>query len=143
MLGKLAVVGVVGVFVMTIVGKVQQARARNAPVVEKAEEATEFGFVMLKPEEAKDWSVHILAPLNCPRPHAVRARDLAEALNTAGIPHQIQDTIEFSPKDQKAAERIQKFMSSAPDPVVFIRGRAKGNPSIETVIAEFRAPLKK
>jgi sulfite reductase alpha subunit-like flavoprotein len=136
LLGKLAVAVVVGMAVLTIVGKVRQAQAKAAP---PAANASEAGFVMLKPEEAKNSSVVIMSAPNCPRQEAVRARELAASLQAAGIPHRVESRIDFSFTDMKEAERVQKFMASVENPLVLVRGRGKGNPTLEAVIAEYRS----
>jgi len=141
MLGKLAITGVVAVAALTIVGKVRQASAsHSAPA---ADQASEAGFVMLKPEEAGSKTVVIMSAPNCPREEAVRARDLAAKLQSAGIPNELRSEISFSFTDEKEAARIQKFMGEVTNPLVLVRGRGKGNPTLEAVIAEYRSSPRK
>ena len=45
--------------------------------------------------------------------------------------------------DEKEAARIQKFMGNVSNPFVLVRGRAKGNPTLEAVIAEYRSGPRK
>jgi hypothetical protein len=141
MLGKLALTGVVAVAALTIVGKIRQASAGNAAAAPEA--ASEAGFVMLKPEEANSKTVVIMSAPNCPREEAVRARALAAKLQAAGIPNELRSEISFSFTDEKEAARIQKFMGEVTNPLVLIRGRAKGNPTLEAVIAEYRSGPRK
>lgn len=141
MLGKLALTGVVAVAALTIVGKVRQASADNAAKAPGA--ASEAGFVLLKPEEASHRSVIIMSAPNCPREEAVRARALAASLEAAGIPHEIRSEISFQTTDEKEAARIQKFMSEVTNPLVLVRGRGKGNPTLDAVIAEYRSSPRK
>ena len=144
MLGKLAITGVVAMAALTIVGKVRQSSAGNAAAA-KAPDATasEAGFVMLKPDEATNGSVIIMSAPNCPREEAVRARALAASLQAAGIPNEIRSEISFSFTDEKEAARIQQFMAGVSNPLVLIRGRGKGNPTLEAVVAEFRSGPRK
>lgn len=144
MLGKLAITGVVAVAALTIVGKVRQSSATNAAVAKAPDTtASEAGFVMLKPDEATNGSVIIMSAPNCPREEAVRARALAASLQAAGIPNEVRSEIGFEFNDEKEAARIQKFMGEVTNPLVLVRGRAKGNPTLEAVIAEYRlAPRK-
>jgi len=143
MLGKLALTGVVAVAALTIVGKVRQASAGNAAAKTSEAAASEAGFVMLKPEEATNRSVVIMAAPNCPREEAVRARALAASLQAAGIPNEIRSEISFQITDEKEAARIQKFMGEVTNPLVLVRGRAKGNPTLDAVIAEYRSAPRK
>ena len=140
-LSKLAITGVVAVAALTIVGKVRQASAANAG--KSPDAASEAGFVMLKPEEATNGAVVIMSAPNCPREEAVRARALAASLQEAGIPNEIRSEISFQITDEKEAARIQKFMGNVSNPFVLVRGRAKGNPTLEAVIAEYRSGPRK
>ncbi|MES1167407.1 MAG: hypothetical protein ABUL68_05330 [Pseudomonadota bacterium] len=139
MLGKLAVAAVAGVVLLTIVGKVRQAQEKAAPPAS----ASAAGFVMLKPADAGSNKVLILAPANCPRDNAKRARAMGAALASAGIPHEMSDNISFVPANEQEAERFKNFMDKGEVPLVFIRGRGKSNPTLDEVIAEYRSAPRK
>lgn len=141
MLGKLTVTGVVAVAALTIVGKVRQASAANTG--KSPDASSEAGFVLLQPGEANNGSVVIMSPPNCPSQEAQRARALADALASAGIPHEIRSEISFEITDEKEAARIQKFMGNVSNPLVLVRGRGKGNPTLDAVIAEYRSGPRK
>lgn len=143
MLGKLAITGVVAVAAFTIVGKVRQASAGSAAAKAPDATASEAGFVLLKSDDATNGSVIIMSPPNCPSQEAQRARALAAALASAGIPHQVRSEISFEFNDEKEAARIQKFMGEVTNPLVLVRGRGKGNPTLEAVIAEYRSSPRK
>ncbi|WP_447752624.1 hypothetical protein [Pseudomonas nicosulfuronedens] len=108
----------------------------------------------------------ILAPLNCPQIEAQRADSLARALKERDIPFRRSNTINSnisidsrtiesngqSPEEVRKeyaalmAEKTKSLqakvdlitaMGKQPAPVVFVNGKAKSNPSLEEVIAEY------
>lgn len=110
----------------------------------------------------------ILAALNCPQIEAQRAESLASALKERNIPFRRSNTINSNiaidsrtiESNGKSPEEIKKeyaalmaektkalqlkfdlitAMGKQPAPVVFINGKAKSNPSLEEVIAEYRS----
>lgn len=98
------------------------------------------GFVSLPPVNgAPADTVMVVAAENCPHEDAQRADRLTAELKGRGIPvlrsHQVSFTID-SP-DSAVPERINAVMTGQL-PIVFINGRAKPNPSLDDVIAEFR-----
>lgn len=98
------------------------------------------GFVSLPPVNgAPSNTVMVVAAENCPHEDAQRADRLAAELKGRGIPvqrsHQVSFTID-SP-DSAVPERINAVMNGQL-PIVFVNGRAKPNPSLEDVIAEFK-----
>lgn len=134
----LAIVG------LTVFGKIRQkmgagASASDATVVAGAPAPSAAGFILLKPEEAKNPRVTILTAPNCPSHESQRARDLQASLQAAGVPCELSSHIGFSFTDMKAAERVQKFMDKVPFPLVLVRGWAKGNPSATEVIAQYQS----
>ena len=103
------------------------------------------GFALLPPVESQHSStVYVVAAQNCPHAEAQRADRLAEDLSRKGVRvERIQD-ISFSlsgPPDSTVMERMNRIMNG-PLPVVFVNGRAKSNPSLDEVVAEFRAGSK-
>ncbi len=98
------------------------------------------GFVTLPPVDgAPPNTVMVVAAENCSREDAQRADRLTAALRDRGVPvvrsHQVGFTI-ASP-DSAVPERINAVMNG-PLPIVFINDRAKPNPSLDDVLAEFR-----
>ena len=97
------------------------------------------GFVALPVNGAPDNMVMVVAAENCPREDSQRAERLADDLKGRGIPvmrsHEVSFTLN-SP-DSAVPERINTVMNGKL-PIVFINGRAKPNPSVEEVIAEFK-----
>ena len=139
---KLAVFGVASVAALTVVNKVRQRSAGSSagtPVVLAGEKLSEAGFLLLKPEEAQNPNVTIMSPPHCPSTDARRARALGDSLARAGIPHEMKSEISFTLTDPKEAERVQQFMGNVANPLVLVRGWAKGNPTLDQVIAQYRA----
>jgi hypothetical protein len=83
--------------------------------------------------------VLVVAARNCPRAEARRADRLAAALADLGIPvargHQVRFTLD-GPVDGDTVNRVSGVMNG-PLPIVFVNGRAKANPSLDEVVAEF------
>ena len=99
------------------------------------------GFVAVPPPNgAPANTVMVVAAENCPHEDAQRADRLTAELKGCGIPvqrsHQVSFTID-SP-DASVPERISSVMNGQL-PIVFINGRAKPNPSLNDVIAEFKS----
>ena len=98
-------------------------------------------FVSLPPVEGqRPQTVFVIAAQNCPHEAAQRADRLAEALSSQGIPVERTHAARFhftSRPDSDTVDRISAVMNG-PLPVVFINGRAKANPSLDEVAAEFR-----
>ena len=87
--------------------------------------------------------VVILAPENCTRTEARRADELERALAKKGIAYTRSNRAEFtfhSSTGNIDAERAQAEAILRGDiPIVFVRGRAKANPSAEEVVEELAA----
>jgi hypothetical protein len=54
----------------------------------------------------------------------------------------MKSEIGFNFTDPDDAARVQKYMANVANPLVLVRGRAKGNPTFDDVIAEYRAGAK-
>jgi hypothetical protein len=84
-------------------------------------------------------AVLVVAAEDCPHEDAQRADRLAEDLSRNGVPvlrtHHIGFTLAGADGDQ--LERINVVMKG-PLPIVFVRGRAKANPLLKEVLAEFK-----
>lgn len=103
--------------------------------------ADENGFVQVPPpaNQAQD-TVYVLAAENCPKEDAQRADRLAATLANEKIPVVRTHNIAFNSvpmDDPNIAKRLEAVMNG-PLPIVFFRGRAKGNPELEDVLAEYR-----
>jgi len=102
-------------------------------------------FVALPPADGQDpATVFVVAAQNCPHEEAKRADRLAEDLARQGIPVQRTHDVRFhftAPPDPAMVDRMKGIMNG-PLPVVFVHGRAKSNPSLDDVIAEFRGEHK-
>ncbi|WP_430390082.1 hypothetical protein [Dyella sp. 20L07] len=115
------------------------ARIEQAAMAEASDGGT--GFIpFARPMGAPASAVLIFAPPNCPSATAQRARELGRRLEALGIPHvQLQEaSFDIDGSDQAAMARLKQVMEGN-GPPVFVRGRAKANPSIEEVVAEYRA----
>jgi hypothetical protein len=99
------------------------------------------GFASLPPVDGQcSRKVYVLAAKNCPGEDAKRADRLAADLSRKGIPVERTHSARFSlssPLESDARTRLSQIMEG-PLPTVFIDGRAKSNPSVDDVIAEFR-----
>lgn len=103
-----------------------------------AEATTRNGFVGLPPVEGQSpTAVLVVAAEDCPHEDAQRADRLAEELSRNGIAVVRTHNVSFSldGPDSGALERINSVMNG-PLPIVFVRGRAKGNPSLSEVLQE-------
>jgi len=73
------------------------------------------------------------------RDEAARARLLQATLQSAGIPCELKQEIGFQFTDPDDVARVNKYMANVANPLVLVRGWAKGNPSAQDVIAQYRA----
>ncbi len=98
------------------------------------------GFVPVQmPDDGKEDTVLILAPLNCPSDEAKRADALAARLDEMGIPNRRSSSYHvFNPRPERmgAVERATEIFRRGA-PAVFINGMAKSNPSAEEVALEY------
>jgi hypothetical protein len=118
--------------------------APGAAVVEQAAIASSpshaTGFVSFPwPKGAPASAVLIFAPPNCPSAMAQRARELGRRLDALHIPQvQLQEaSFDIDGSDQAAMAKLNRIMEGG-GPPVFVRGKAKDNPSIDEVVAEYR-----
>ena len=124
--------------VFTLYAKYRQSHpAAPSAVSAKDPGLSPAGFFQLKPGD-RDPKVTVMVAPGCPRDEAVRGRELHAALQAAGVPCQMSNTLEISFTDPAEAERVQKFMGNVSNPLVIVRGWAKGNPSLEDVLAQYR-----
>lgn len=99
------------------------------------------GFVALPPiAGANTAAVLIVAAENCPEEAAQRADRLAEQLSRNGVHVSRLHSVSFNiPNgDSSVADRVMSIMNSDL-PIVFVRGKAKSNPTLEEVTAEYKA----
>ncbi len=139
---KVSVFGVVAIAALAIVGQVRQhlASIGGAPArTASGDQASAAGFVLLSKDDAANQKVIVMCAPNCPRAESVRARDLGQALAVIGIPYELKSDISFSFHRPEEMARVQQFMANVTNPLVLIRGRAKGNPTFEEVVAEYRS----
>lgn len=104
-------------------------------------DASDTGFVpMQRPMNTPSGAVLIFAPPNCPSATATRARALARGLEDLGIPHVVLDEASFDidGSDPVLMTRFRSVMEGN-GPPVFVRSRAKAAPSLDEVVAEYRA----
>lgn len=99
------------------------------------------GFVtMPRLSGAPAGKVVIFAPKNCPSAAARRADAIARALAHRGIPavRLERADFEFDQVPDAAIMRRINTVVGGEMPVVFVNGRAKTNPMLEDVVAEYR-----
>lgn len=114
----------------------QQGPAR----AEAATTASAGGFVPLPtPAGASPKQVLVIAPENCTADGARRADELANDLTRQNIPvlrtHNVN--FQFENPDPGLMQRLNTVMNGDV-PIVFVRGRAKANPTLAEVVAEYR-----
>lgn len=141
---------ILGIFVaivaLTVFGKIQQklgsgggsSPSSTAGSV-KDPGLSAAGFFLLSRDEAKNPRVTIMSAPNCPSHEAQRAQALASALTSAGIPCELKQGIEFQFTDPADVDRVNKYMANAANPLVLVRGWAKGSPTTDDVIAQYRS----
>lgn len=104
-------------------------------------EASSAGFLALPmPVGVSDSEVVVFAPANCPSDAAQRAELLAQALTEKGVPFRRSQSASFdivNPEPQAVAA-LERVMNGT-IPIVFVRGKGKANPSLDEVLAEYRA----
>jgi hypothetical protein len=131
--------------VLSILGGAYHYWTKNSPA--EAFEASadsgsgDYGFVALPPVAgASSNTVLVIAAQNCPHEDAQRADSLADGISGNGIRVvRAQDvSFEFASTDSSMTERIMNIMNG-PLPIVIVNGRAKSNPSLDEVIAEYKA----
>lgn len=108
----------------------------NAP-----EALPDSGFVrMPQPVGTSTGEVLIFAPLHCSSDAAARAEALSQELASKGIPHVRLNTARFDMErpDQQMMKRLKQVMEGTV-PIVFVHGRAKANPTLDEVVAEYGA----
>jgi hypothetical protein len=99
------------------------------------------GFVSLPPVTgASTTAVLIVAAENCPEEAAQRADRLAEQLARNGVAVSRLHNVSFNipNADPSVADRVMSVMNSEL-PIVFVRGKAKSNPTLEEVTAEYKS----
>lgn len=81
--------------------------------------------------------VWVCAPPYCPSKKGQRADELMRLLPNAGIQCARTATVHFAAANEADWDRINSIWMSG-GPVVFVNGRAKNNPTIAEIIAEYR-----
>ncbi len=89
-------------------------------------------------------TVYVIAPMNCSSGDAQRAKELTADLKGKGIPAVMTSRVQFNPHaiDPNQASHIRDVMEGR-IPIVFIRGKAKCNPSLKEVAAEYKGQGRK
>jgi hypothetical protein len=114
---------------------------RERAVAVAASPPSNSGFVALPAVAGASARVMVIAAEDCPEAAARRADDLAERLTRDGIPVTRTHNVSFpAVNGSDEMQRINSVMNGEL-PIVFVRGRAKANPSLAEVVAEFRAGL--
>jgi hypothetical protein len=136
---------IVAVVALTLFGKVRQKVAANAPAKSPATASAKdpglsaAGFFLLSRDDAKNPRVTIMSAPNCPSHEAQMAQALQATLASAGIPCELKQGIEFQFTDPAEVERVNKYMANVANPLVLVRGWAKGAPTAQDVIAQYNS----
>ena len=118
----------------------QRHRAPAAVAEAGANPSTGFETYPAVPGQ-KFRTVYVIAAENCPHEDAQRADRLADELSRQGVRVERAHSINFifaSQPDAGVLGRINTLMNG-PLPIVFVDGRAKSNPSLSDVVAEYNA----
>jgi len=109
---------------------------------ELAAVADSNGFVPIAtaPGSARNVAI-VLAALNCPSAQAQRADALAAQLTRLGIANQRANNYyaSITSRDQMPLVNLTNAVLGGEIPIVIINGRAKANPTVEEVQAEYSA----
>jgi len=146
MLLKILMAVILAIAALTVVGKIRQKMAANAPAATaktqgKAKDPglSPAGFFLLSRDDAKNPRVTIMSAPNCPSHESQMAEALASALTSAGVPCELKQGIEFQFTDPADVERVNKYMANVANPLVLVRGWAKGAPTVQDVIAQYQS----
>jgi hypothetical protein len=82
--------------------------------------------------------VFMLLPAQCTKASYLRGVAMLDRLGEMGIPYVRADKVEFTPTNAGEVERLNQVMGGE-IPVVFINNRGKANPSLDEIVAEYRA----
>lgn len=117
-----------------------QKRHDHLPVQDGAPHvAGSTGFVsMPQPIGTSPDQVLIFAPRNCPSAAAQRARELSRELAARDVPHAQLEGAHFALSSAEEASAVNRVMEGTV-PIVIVHGRAKANPSLDEVLAEYEA----
>lgn len=96
-------------------------------------------FVSLPVSNIDRKSIVIFAPATCPRYASKQADALAYALAYKGIPFSRSSLVNFNISDSDNSSIINSIndIMEGDSPIVFVKGKAKSNPTLDEVINEF------
>lgn len=115
----------------------QQQEAKDAEAIaEAAQSPGDFVALPVADGHEPD-TVVVLAPDRCTREEARRAEELVRDLSSRGVRVRKSSTISFSNVQPNQVQRLNSVMNG-PVPIVFVRGSAKANPTLDEVIAQYR-----
>ncbi len=146
---KIVCAVILALVALTLFGKIRQKLAAGAPAAGSPAAAktganakdpglSAAGFFLLSRDGAKHSNVIIISAPNCPSEESARAQMLQSSLQSAGIPCEMQQGIEFQFTDPDDVARVTKYTGAGiVNPLVLVRGWAKGNPLAEDVIAQY------
>lgn len=90
---------------------------------------------------ASSQTVIVFAPADCPSDAAQRAEAIMGQLASEGVAAARSSEANFdfdAPPDEVTIKRINAVMTEGEMPVVFVNGKAKGNPSLGEIVVEYR-----
>lgn len=126
---------------LTVFGKIRQrvAAASAQAALAKDPGLSPQGFWLMKRGEEKTRTVTVFVPENCPSAEAARARALLASIQAAGIPCESRQGMDLKFDNPDDFERVKKYGSNVENPLVVVKGWAKGNPTAQQVIAQYRS----
>lgn len=98
-----------------------------------------FGFVALPENNISMDKIIILTPPNCPSAQAQRANAIADYLDRENISYIRASSVNFHINNENEIKLINSVMAGEEQPVVIVKGRAKGNPDFSGIVGEYRS----
>lgn len=112
----------------------------KSAVVALAAEETPGNFVKMPAVQGMTASqVFVISDPHCPRPSGERARQLVQALKSKGIDVVHTGRLEMVPPAPGSVDLDEVNTTLRGEvPIVFVNGRAKANPTLREVLAQYK-----
>ncbi|MEO1671445.1 MAG: hypothetical protein AAFR77_11770 [Cyanobacteria bacterium J06631_2] len=115
------------------------AQYNTTEITEVSNNFNPASFVELPPYgNSNPSTVVIIIPKNCSKAEARRGRELAEQLESIGIPVVRWDRISFS-IDSREAQQQLNFVMNGDIPIVLVGSKGKSNPRLREILVEYYA----
>ena len=98
-----------------------------------------IGFVTMPENSVSMDKVIVLSSPNCPSDQAQRANDIADYLTRKNIPFVRTSNINFTLNHESEMKTINTIMAGKKQPVVIVKGKAKGNPEFSEILEAYQS----